>query len=54
MFGLSAPANGLDETRMAYSITFVVDEAQLLQEEGHIRYPDSEDYPVSYHLSSHI
>lgn len=40
----SAPGNSLSETRYAYSISFVVDGAPILREEGHIRYPDNEDY----------
>ena len=32
--------------RYALSIMFVADGAPLLQEEGHIRYPDNEDYQV--------
>ena len=31
---------------MAYSVSYVVDEAPVLHAEGHIRYPDSEDYSV--------
>ena len=40
----SAPSNLLHETRFAYSISFVADKTNLLQEEGHIRYPDNEDF----------
>ena len=40
----SAPSNLLPETRFAYSISFVADKTNLLQEEGHIRYPDNEDF----------
>ena len=40
----SAPGNSLPDTRFAYSISFVADGAHLLQEEGHIRYPDNEDF----------
>lgn len=29
--------------RMAYSISFIADGVQILQDEGHIRYPDNED-----------
>ncbi len=42
----SAPGNTLMDARYAYSISFVADGARLLQEEGHIRYPDNEDYQV--------
>ena len=40
----SAPGNSLPDTRFAYSISFVADGTHLLQEEGHIRYPDNEDF----------
>jgi ectoine hydroxylase-related dioxygenase (phytanoyl-CoA dioxygenase family) len=45
----SAPGNTLPDTRYAYSISFVADGVNLLQEEGHIRYPDNEDFQ-SYRL----
>ena len=31
---------------MAYTISYVADEAPLLQKEGHIRYPHVEDHEV--------
>ena len=40
----SAPGNSLKDTRYAYTVSFVVDGAPLLQEEGQIRIPDNEDY----------
>ena len=40
----SAPGNSLPDTRFAYSISFVADGVNLLQGEGHIRYPDNEDF----------
>jgi hypothetical protein len=43
-FSPSAPGNSLPETRFAYSISFVADGVNLLQGEGHIRYPDNEDF----------
>jgi hypothetical protein len=43
----SAPGNDLDETRYAYTISYIADNAKLLNSEGHIRYPDNEDY-MSY------
>jgi len=39
----SAPANDLPQTRYALSISYVRDQARLLNQEGHIRYPDNED-----------
>eukprot|EP01035_Chromulina_nebulosa_P017638 gene17638-23216_t len=39
----SSPGNTLNETRWAYSVAFVADGAKVLEEEGHIRYPDDED-----------
>ena len=44
VMSFSAPGNSLPDTRYAYSISFVGDGAHLLQEEGHIRYPDNEDF----------
>lgn len=38
-----APGNTLPEARYALSLSFVADETALLNEEGHIRYPDDED-----------
>eukprot|EP01038_Epipyxis_sp_PR26KG_P004525 gene4525-6390_t len=40
----SAPGNDRNETRYALSISFVADNANLLNSIGHIRYPDNEDY----------
>jgi len=40
-----APSNDSDETRFAYSVSFVADGAALLREEGHRRRPDTEDAP---------
>lgn len=40
-----APGNPLPEARMAYCVSYVADGARLLQREGHLRYPDGEDYP---------
>jgi hypothetical protein len=44
LFSPSAPGNSLPDTRFAYSISFVADGVNLLQGEGHIRYPDNEDF----------
>ena len=33
--------------RYAYSVSYVADNAPLLQEDGHIRIPDNEDYQAS-------
>jgi ectoine hydroxylase-related dioxygenase (phytanoyl-CoA dioxygenase family) len=38
-----APGNDLPAARYALSISFVADETALLNDEGHIRYPDDED-----------
>ena len=40
----SAPPNTLDLDRYAYAISFIADGTYLLQEDGHIRRPDTEDY----------
>jgi hypothetical protein len=44
----SAPENKGTEARLAYSISFIADNLPLLEDEGHIRYPDNED-SQSYH-----
>lgn len=40
----SAPPNTLDETRYAYAISFIADGMYLLQDSGHVREVDTEDY----------
>lgn len=45
----TANANDLSETRYAYSVSYVADNIKVLDKEGHVRYPNDEDYQ-SYRL----